>query len=64
MNSIKKLFSDEEFERDCNINTTPKGLKNSQAKGSNLDEALENNGVPTKQLYEIKESFRLMDRDS
>lgn len=50
MNLIKKLFSDEEFERDCNVDTTPKGLKNSQAKGSNLDEALENNGVPTKQL--------------
>lgn len=45
------IISDEEFERDCNINATPKGLKNSQAKGSSLDETLENNGVPTKQLF-------------
>ena len=47
----EQIISDEEFERDCNVDTTPKGLKNSQAKGSSLDETLENNGVPTKQLF-------------
>ncbi len=54
---IKLNISDEGFGRDC-IDTAPKVIRNnSQAKGPFLDDTLESEMTPTKQLY-VEESFR------